>query len=252
VGTKRSRPDFNKIVDFRINELGTITWGQKHPDFFPFVRVGDLRPGYLEFSVGTENQRRNSMRAHKRLLISLAALAAAGLTGCLTATDPVSSLSVPVSEAEIQAALAGDSLHPVPPPRPVVCDTLKARLALLDSTAPQFGRLSFAVSHVCAVRPPRPDSVRPDSLRPRPTLPDSLLPRPPKPDSLGPVPPLNRDSLEGKSEHGVRPLPPPPPVKPDSTVAPIAPPSPPKGNPGKGSSSKGKGPAVEIQPEVDG
>lgn len=166
------------------------------------------------------------MRAHKRLLISLAALAAAGLAGCLNSPDSASTLSAPVTEAEIQAALTADSLHPVPPPRAVVCDTLKARLALLDSTAAQFKGLSYAVTHVCAVpdsalrppkgsKPPKPDSLKAkdqdDSLRlPPPPRPkgDSLLPPPPKPpkdDSLKGVPPVKPDSGKG------RPLPPPPP-----------------------------------------
>ena len=154
------------------------------------------------------------MRAHKRLLISLAALAAAGLAGCLNSPDSASALSAPVTEAEIQAALTADSLHPAPPPRAVVCDTLKARLALLDSTAPSFKGLSYAVTHVCAVpdsalRPPKgPKPPKPDSLKVKDKE-DSLRlpppPRPPKGDSLKAVPPVKPDSGKG------RPLPPPPP-----------------------------------------
>ena len=156
------------------------------------------------------------MRAQKRLLIALAAFAAAGLAGCLNSPDSASSQSVPVTESEIQAALAsalkGDSLHPAPPPRPIVCDTLKARLAALDTAAPNYAGLSNAVARVCAARPdslgprppkpPRPDSLRADSLRPKPDSLRPLPPKPPKPDSLRPAKP---DSL--------RPV---PPVKPDS------------------------------------
>jgi hypothetical protein len=144
------------------------------------------------------------MRTQKRFLITLAALAAAGLAGCLNSPDSASSLSAPVTESEIQAALSGDSLHPAPPPRPIVCDTLKARLAASDSTVPDFARLSDAVAHVCAVRPdsgavrpPRPLPPKGDSLRPLPPKPprpdsavaDSLRPLPPKPPKgKGPAP----------------------------------------------------------------
>lgn len=163
------------------------------------------------------------MRAQKRLLIALAALAAAGLAGCLNSPDSAS-LSAPVTEAEIQSAISaarsGDSLKPV---RPVVCDTLKARLAALDSTAPQFGGLSQAVSRVCRVRPVHPDSLRPDSLRPdslrppKPPRPDTTRPdsvRPAKPDTLRPQPPV-RDTVRPDT---VRPVT--PPAKPDSGMVP--------------------------------
>jgi hypothetical protein len=116
-----------------------------------------------------------------------------------------------VTEAEIQAALSGDSLKPV---RPVVCDTLKARLAALDSTAPRFSGLSMAVSRVCAVRPPkppRPDSLKPDTSRPRPDSLKPVFPKPPRPDSARPRP----DSLKP-----VAPPPPVPPAKPDSGMVP--------------------------------
>ena len=158
------------------------------------------------------------MRTRTRFLISLAAVAAAGLVGCLNSPESSQSMNVPVSEAEIQAALTGDSLKPV---RPVVCDTLKARLGALDSTAANFEGLSNAVARVCAIHPPRPDSgavrpphpPRPDSLRadslgPRPDSLRPLPPKPPKPDSLRPLPPVKPDS--GKP---AAPKPPKPPKK---------------------------------------
>jgi hypothetical protein len=136
------------------------------------------------------------MRTQKRLLITLAAFAAAGLAGCLNSPDTAQPSMIPVTEAEIQAAISGDSLKPV---RPVVCDTLKARLALLDSTAPEFSGLTIAVARVCSARPHRADSLRPHPQRPDSLRPDSLRPRP---DSLRPQPPK--------------------PVKPDSARPPLA------------------------------
>jgi hypothetical protein len=173
------------------------------------------------------------MLAQKRLLLSLAALAAAGLAGCLNSTEPSSSQFIPVTEAEIQAALRADSLAPARPPRQIVCDTLKARLEAMDTTAPQFPGFRNAVMHVCAVRPARPDSLRPDSLRPRPDSlrpqppkpprpdssrpkPDTLRPqppRPPKPDSLRPVPPAKPDSGMVPPRTPVKPVPPKKPVQ---------------------------------------
>ena len=134
------------------------------------------------------------MRTQKRLLITLAAFAAAGLAGCLNSPDTAQPSMISVTEAEIQAAISGDSLKPV---RPVVCDTLKARLALLDSTAPEFSGLTIAVARVCSARPHRADSLRPHPQRPDSLRPDSLRPQPPKPvkpDSLRPVPPVKPDS----------------------------------------------------------
>lgn len=131
------------------------------------------------------------MLAQKRLLLSLAALTAAGLAGCLNSTDPSSSQFAPVTESEIAAALRMDSASPVRP-RPIVCDTLKARLAAMDTTAPQYPGFSNAVMHVCAVRPVRPDSTHPDTLHPDTLRPDSVKPRPPmppRPDSVMPLPP---------------------------------------------------------------
>jgi hypothetical protein len=134
------------------------------------------------------------MRASKRLLLTFSALAAAGLAGCLSSPEPAS--FVPVTESEIQAALHGDTLHPAPV-RPIVCDTLKARLLALDTNAPQYPGFSHAVHRVCAVhpdstrgRPPHrvhPDTLKPDTLRPVPPKPDSTRPRPPK--ARGPKPP---------------------------------------------------------------
>ena len=133
------------------------------------------------------------MRTHKRLLISLAALAAAGLAGCLNSPDSTASLNAPVTESEIQAALSGDSAHPAPV-RPAVCDTLKARLGSMDSTSPGYAGFSVAVVRVCLVRP-----VRPDSLRPWPPRPDSLRPKPDtaRPNFVHPLPPFC-DSLKAR------------------------------------------------------
>ncbi|MCD6025147.1 MAG: hypothetical protein K0Q91_2063 [Fibrobacteria bacterium] len=168
------------------------------------------------------------MLTKKRLLLGLAALTAAGLAGCLNSTDPTSSQFAPVTEAEIQAALRVDSLDSLAPrPRPIVCDTLKARLAAMDTAAPQYFGFSTAVAHVCRIRPPRPDSLRPDTLRPDSLRPDSLRPRPvkpdslrpdtsrPKPDTLRPQPPV-KDTVRPQPD-SLRPV---PPGKPDSGMVP--------------------------------
>ena len=202
------------ILDFRGGDKNV---GTKPPRLFCQWESLDCGIRISSSQRWNRKPKEDSMRTQKRLLITLATFAAAGLVGCLNSPEPAQTASIPVSESEIQAALSGDSMKPV---RPAVCDTLKARLALLDSTAPEFAGLTVAVARVCSIRPHRPDSLRSDSLRPRP---DSLRPQPPKPvkpDSLRPQPPkpvkpdsLRADSLRPRPD-SLRPQPPKPPKPP--------------------------------------
>lgn len=160
------------------------------------------------------------MRKQTAFLASLAALAAAGLAGCLNNADPVAEASVALpSETSALVAFAADSTRPLPA-RVQACSVLTEHVAALDTADTNYHGLKNAVDHVCAphVRPARPDSLRPpkpDSARPvPPAKPDSLRPPHPKPDSLRPVPPAKPDSGFVPPRDPVRPL---PPKKPDST-----------------------------------
>lgn len=130
------------------------------------------------------------MRSTKVLLASLATVALAGLTGCLTSPD--SSLSAQ-SSAQVSAAhqapdsLLADSAHPAPPVKPAPGDSIRPP----RPPKPAPGD---------SIRPPKPPKPPVDSLRPQPPVKpapgDSIRPpRPPKPvlgDSTKPVKP---DSL---------------------------------------------------------
>jgi hypothetical protein len=160
------------------------------------------------------------MRKQNALLATLAALATAGLVGCLNNADPVAEASMALpSETSALVAFAGDSTRPAPA-RLRACSVLTAHLAALDTADSAHAGLANAIAHVCAprIKPPRPDSLRPDSTRPKP---DSLRPGPvpPKPDSLRPVPPVRPDSVRPQptKPDSVRPV---PPARPDSGFTP--------------------------------
>ena len=151
------------------------------------------------------------MRASKTTLVTVAALSAALFAGCLNESDASGETSILPSETSALVAFAGDSTRPAPA-RGHACDTLKARVAALDTTFPAYPGLKQAVDQVCAAKPARPDSSRPrpDSLGAhpsKPAKPDSLRPQPPKPDSLRPIP-----VLPDSQAHHPKPAP-----KPDST-----------------------------------
>ncbi len=160
------------------------------------------------------------MKTSMRFLSTLAApaaLALLALTACQTATESgPTSFNTLAAEQEAALRAASDSLGIPRPPREVACATLRAHLATLDSTAPNFAGLSRAVARVCELLPPperdttrvRPDSAvraaRCDSLtallasmdrtdprfgavaRRKAVACGELPPKPPRPDTVRP------------------------------------------------------------------
>jgi hypothetical protein len=157
------------------------------------------------------------MRNSKRLLIALGALAAAGLTGCLTTPD--SSLSGSTANSalhsndsirtrcdSLKARLAlldtnsaaydtlliqvvacstyfdttdHDTLRLGPPP---ACQVLKAKLASADSGSRLWFNMRRQVAHVCSIT----RGFHPDTLDGDTTRPESIRPPPVKPDTTRP------------------------------------------------------------------
>jgi len=64
-----------------------------------------------------------------------------------------------------------DSILLPPPPPPVNCDSLRKRLAALDSGSADYAKLAITLKEHCPEKPPLPDTAK---LPPKPPAPDSV------------------------------------------------------------------------------